>query len=202
MNRMNQTILSFSGGKDSIFALYQLQQQKIPVVSLITTIWKASGQSVAHDESFERLEKQARWLNIPIEFVETDFENYTTDFEKKLKELKVNQDIKQIAFGDIYLKGHRDWGEQLASRTGLNPFYPLWRSQEESTELLYEYVRAGFKSKITKIDPEKLPESWIGRELDEQFIADILTFDVCPLGESGEYHTYVYDGPNFQKVNR
>lgn len=196
---MNKTALSFSGGKDSIFALYHLQQQRVPVITLITTVWKDSQKSVAHDETLERLEQQASRLNIPVEWIETDFDNYTTDFEEKLKELKVVKGIENIAFGDIYLEGHREWGEKLAANTGLKPLYPLWRKQEESAELLYEYVHAGFKSKITKVDATKLPKSWLGREIDESFIKDILTYDVCPLGESGEYHTYVYDGPTFLK---
>lgn len=196
---MNKTALSFSGGKDSIFALYHLQQKEIPVEVLVTTIWKESGESVAHNESTERLEEQAARLQIPIEWVVTHFENYTIDFEKRLKELKAKYQLSSIAFGDIYLEGHREWGEKLATNTKLNALYPLWRKKEESAKLLHDYVQAGFKSKVTKIDPKKLPESWMDREVDEAFIKDILTYDVCPLGESGEYHTYVYDGPNFIK---
>lgn len=199
---MGETVLSFSGGKDSVLALYYLKQQRIPVEALVTTVWKESGETVAHNESLERLERQAESLRIPIEWVVTDFENYGSDFADKLNELKKKYELKNIAFGDIYLEGHREWGESLAESTGLNALYPLWRPQEEAKKLLDEYVAAGFKSKVIKVDESKLPKDWVGREVNQQFIEDILKFDVCPLGESGEYHTYVYDGPIFsEKLN-
>lgn len=193
------TALSFSGGKDSTFALYKLKEQGIPVVCLITTIWKESGETVAHGDKLERLEQQAKQLGIPLELVVTDFENYTADYKQKLMELKNTYKLDAIAFGDIYLEGHREWGEELAKSVELAYLYPLWTKQEEAVKLLYDYVAVGFKSKIMKVDEDKLPRDWIGREVDASFIQDILTYDVCPLGESGEYHTYVYDGPIFKK---
>jgi len=195
---MGNTILSFSGGKDSVFALYKLKQAGVPVVALITTVWEESGESVAHNETTERLEQQADSLGIPIYWVSTDFDSYGEDFEKKLHELKDVLELERIAFGDIYLKGHREWGEELARIVGLEPVYPLWTKEEDAYQLLDEFVDAGFQAIVTKVDREKLPADWVGRELDESFIRDILRYEnVCPLGESGEYHTRVYDGPIF-----
>lgn len=196
---MINTVLSFSGGKDSSFALYKLKEQGIKVSCLITTIWKKSGDTVAHGEKIEKVKRQAEALDIPLEFVTTDFEAYTEDFKMKLNEIKKMYQFDAIAFGDIYLEGHRKWGEALAEATGLKALYPLWTKEENAIDLLHDYVKAGFKSKVIKIDEEKLPKAWLNREVDEDFIADIITYDVCPLGESGEYHTYVYDGPIFKK---
>jgi diphthamide synthase (EF-2-diphthine--ammonia ligase) len=43
-----------------------------------------------------------------------------------------------------------------------------------------------------------LGEEWLGRELDESFLRDILRLtNVDPCGEGGEYHTIVTDGPVF-----
>lgn len=196
---MKNTALSFSGGKDSCFALYKLIEEGIPVACLITTVWKESGETVAHGEKLERLKHQAEQLNIPVEWIVTEFNTYTDDYVTKLKHLKEMYQLEAIAFGDIYLEGHREWGEQLAESVGLEALYPLWTKQEEAVNLLYDYVEAGFKSRVMKVDETKLPKEWVGRELDRNFIQDILRYDVCPLGESGEYHTYVYDGPNFKK---
>lgn len=198
---MMRTVLSFSGGKDSVLALYRLQQQKIPVVCLITTVWKNNGKTVAHDERTDRIEEQAARLGLPVEWIVTDFENYTTDFQQKLNHLKDMYQLEAVAFGDIYLEGHREWGENLAEATGLEALYPLWTAKEKAIDLLHQFVDAGFKSVIIKIDEKKLPSEWLGREIDESFIQDIVKFDVCPLGESGEYHTFVYDGPNFKMTS-
>lgn len=189
--------LSFSGGKDSCLALYQLQEQNIDVACLVTTVWKANQQTVAHDEKRDRIKDQADSFNIPVRFIETDFDTYKTDFVETLKELKRLFAIDGVAFGDIYLEGHRDWGEQVAKEAELKAFYPMWSKKEDALDLLRQFVLLDFKAEVIKVDATKLPQEWVGRRLDEAFIQAIMQQDVCPMGESGEYHTTVFDGPVF-----
>lgn len=193
-----RVVLSFSGGKDSCLTLYKLQQQNIKISCLITTIYEKTQETVAHDEKREKIEAQAKSIGIPVHFMETDFKTYTEDFVRNLEVLKQEYKIDGIAFGDIYLDGHREWGEQVAEKAELEALYPIWTKQENVLGLLREVVDTGFKARVIKVDKEKLPEEWVGRTLDEPFIRDILQRDVCPMGESGEYHTAVYDGPVFQ----
>ncbi|SFB28868.1 MJ0570-related uncharacterized domain-containing protein [Lentibacillus halodurans] len=191
--------LSFSGGKDSCLALYYLQQQRIDVCCLLTTVWKESLATVAHDEKRERIMRQAERLGIPIHFVETDFGTYTDDFVFYLNELKWHYGIDGAAFGDIYLEGHREWGEQVAAAASIEAMYPLWSEQRDVSGLLHQFVSLGFHAEVIKADVDKLPDKWVGRRIDGSFVKDIMMYkDVCPMGESGEYHTYVYDGPIFR----
>lgn len=200
---LQRVALSFSGGKDSCFALYYLLKEGLEVVSLFTTVWKEKKETVAHGERLIRIEKQAKQLSIPVTFIETDFDSYQEDFIKKLKELKKNKKIDTVAFGDIYIEGHRKWGEGVAEEAELAAYYPLWIKQENIVDMLRDFVHTGFKAEVIRVDTEKLPTSWIGRMLGESFIEDILQYeDVCPMGESGEYHTFVYDGPIFNKPIR
>jgi len=194
-----RTALFFSGGKDSCFALHRLQQQKIDVVCLMTTVWKDKDETVAHGEKLERINGQAKRLGIPVQFIPVTFETYTEDVVKALSQLKAAYRLRGVAFGDIYLEGHREWGEQVAKDTGLSPYYPLWTDEEGAVRLLKEFVASGFKAEVIRVDESKLPKSWVGRLLDASFIDDIQHKDVCPMGESGEYHTFVYDGPIFRK---
>ena len=196
---MKRVALSFSGGKDSNLALYYLLKEGLNVVSLVTTAYKEKGETVAHDEPLNKIEKQADELDIPITFIQTDFDSYRVNFIEKLMQLKKEAQIDTIAFGDIYLAGHREWGEQLADEAGLHAYYPLWNKQENVGKMLQEFVDLGFKADIIKVDEAKLPSHWIGRVLDQTFIDDILKRDVCPMGESGEYHTFVSAGPTFKK---
>lgn len=189
--------LSFSGGKDSCFALYKLQKQNIEIACLFTTTWKKNDKTVAHEEDQERIIAQGTSLGIPVHFIETDFDTYREDFIQKLHQLKEQYGITGAAFGDIYLDGHREWGEGAANEAGLEAIYPLWTEQQNAGSLLREFVEVGFKAHIIKVDPEKLPKEWLGRELDNSFITDIENKPVCPMGESGEYHTFVYEGPGF-----
>ncbi|HLR60913.1 MAG TPA: hypothetical protein VK097_00550 [Lentibacillus sp.] len=192
--------LSFSGGKDSCLALYYLQKQDVQVACLLTTVWKESQETVAHDEKRERVLSQADRLGIPVHFIKTDFNTYTNDFVFHINEMKQRYGLDGMAFGDIYLEGHRKWGEQVTKEAGVEAVYPLWSDQSEVVRLLREFIVLGFKAEVIKVDAEKLPESWTGRYVDEAFVTDILAYeDVCPMGESGEYHTYVHGGPIFKK---
>ncbi|RYG72031.1 diphthine--ammonia ligase [Lentibacillus lipolyticus] len=195
-----QVALSFSGGKDSCLALYYLEQKGIEVTCLLTTAWEDQQTTVAHNEKCSRVRNQAERLGIPVHFIKTDFHAYADDFVSSLREMKHRYGIDGIAFGDIYLEGHREWGEKIAGQAGVEAVYPLWSEQENVVALLRDFVTAGFRAEVIKVDAEQLPENWVGRELDESFVREIVTYDaVCPMGESGEYHTYVYDGPIFRK---
>lgn len=197
---IKKVALSFSGGKDSCLALYYLQKQDVQVACMLTTAWKGNQKTVAHDEKRERIVRQADRLEIPVHFIKTDFSTYSEDFVYRIKDMKRRYGIDGMAFGDIYLEGHREWGEQVAAEAGVEAVYPLWSDEKEVLGLLREFVALGFQAEVVKVDAEKLPESWVGRHVDDTFVADILTYrDVCPMGESGEYHTYVVDGPIFRR---
>ncbi len=60
------------------------------------------------------------------------------------------------------------------------------------------FIGLGFQAVVTSIDHRVLPDSFLGRVIDENFLADLpVQADIC--GENGEYHSFVYDGPIFQK---
>lgn len=197
---LQRVALSFSGGKDSCLALYRLLNEQVEVVTLLTTVWKDKQETVAHGEHLDLMAEQARQLNIPITFIETTFTTYQDDFEQTLQAIKQKVAIDTVAFGDIYLEGHREWGENLAHSVGLKAYYPIWSRQEYVGALLNEFVDLGFKARIVKVDETKLPVEWVGRELDHtlvQALTERQSKEVCAMGESGEYHTFVYDGPIF-----
>lgn len=192
-----RVVLSFSGGKDSCLAAHKLQENNIEIACLLTTVWKEDQTTVAHGDVRTRIKEQANSLQLPVYFMETDFKSYGDDFVTSLQEITENYRIDGVAFGDIYLEGHREWGEGIAQRANLSAHYPLWSNEREMLSLLNEFVDFDFDATVIKVDDTKLPSDWIGRYIDESFIADISTYDVCPMGESGEYHTFVHDGPIF-----
>jgi uncharacterized protein (TIGR00290 family) len=76
---------------------------------------------------------------------------------------------------------------------------PLWGHDREA--LLRRLLDTGFRALISCVDTRWLDESWAGRVLDREAIADLQVLrrrdglDLC--GENGEYHTLVVDGPMF-----
>jgi diphthamide synthase (EF-2-diphthine--ammonia ligase) len=59
-------------------------------------------------------------------------------------------------------------------------------------------ISNGLRAVVTCVDPQQLPLSFAGREFNERFLAD-LPSHVDPCGERGEFHTFAFDGPMFEK---
>ncbi|KAB2337684.1 diphthine--ammonia ligase [Cytobacillus depressus] len=191
--------LSWSGGKDACLSLDTLIHNGIEVVCLVTTVPTELGRTFGHGEKLELVKLQGEALEIPVEFITTSFNEYTERFIETIKTLKEKYDLNGIAFGDLYLEDHREWGEKLAVAVGIEALYPLWGEKENSLRMLKEFLYSGYKATVIRVREDVLDETWLGRQLDHTFFDDIQTKDLCPMGESGEYHTFVFDGPLYKK---
>lgn len=198
---MKKVALSWSGGKDACFTLHKLHQSGMQVVCLLTTIPKELNATFGHGEKKEAIEAQASALGIPVEWISCTFTTYTRDFVEKLRIVKEKYEIEAVAFGDLYLDEHREWGEKVAQEVKLEALYPLWMTENESLLALKQFIDSGYRAKVIRIMQTAIPRDFLGREVDESFYNDIKNLPICPMGEKGEYHTFVYDGPLFkQKV--
>jgi diphthine-ammonia ligase len=191
--------LSWSGGKDSCMALHTLIQQGYEIVSLVTTVPKEIGRTFGHGERMEMIRLQSEALSIPVYFIECQLDSYTEQFIQAVKDLKNQYQISGIAYGDLYLDGHREWGEKVAEAAGVEAIYPLWTRSENALDLLEQFVHSGYQAIVIRVREDVLNDSWLGRVLDDSFLKDIQKVAICPMGESGEYHTFVFDGPLFSK---
>ena len=70
----------------------------------------------------------------------------------------------------------------------------LWRLP--TGQLARDMLAAGVRAIVTCIDPSKLDPSFAGRSFDAAFL-DSLPEEIDPCGENGEFHTFVFDGPDF-----
>jgi uncharacterized protein (TIGR00290 family) len=196
---MKKMALSWSGGKDGCLALDVLKRQGAEVACLVTTVPSELGRTFGHGEKMEMIKLQGEALGIPVHFITCTFEDYTESFIAALKELKQKFQLTGIAFGDLYFDAHREWGEKVAAEAVLEAVYPLWMDERESLNALKTFIHSGYQATVIRVREETLDESWLGRGLDASFLDDIQQMEVCPMGENGEYHTFVYDGPLFMK---
>jgi uncharacterized protein (TIGR00290 family) len=195
--------VSWSGGKDSTFALYKmLKANNYQIESLLTTITEGVNRISIHGVRESLLEKQAAGLNIPLKkmYIPQNSSNevYQQRMEEQLIELK-NQGIETVIFGDILLEDVRAYREELIEKQKMKAIFPLWGQSTDG--LIKEFLSLGFKTITTCIDTERLSNKFLGREIDELFIKE-LPENVDPCGENGEFHTFTFSGPIFkQKID-
>ena len=67
----------------------------------------------------------------------------------------------------------------------------------DTLALIREFISLGFRTAVVCVDPAQLDPSFLGRLIDEEFLSQ-LPPGVDPCGESGEFHTFVFDGPMFR----
>jgi len=106
------------------------------------------------------------------------------------------EEVRTMAFGDLFLADIRAYREKQLESTGLQPIFPVWHIP--TRDLALQMMEAGLRAKVTCIDPKVLAPEFAGRDFDASFLSD-LPEGVDPCGENGEFHSFVYDGPMFRK---
>ena len=197
---MKKVLLSWSGGKDSAWALYVMARSPdVAVAGLLTTFNSASDRVAMHAVRRGLIESQAQSAGIPLWAVPLPWPCSNADYEKAMAEVcsrAVEAGISGVVFGDLFLTDIRAYRERQLQGTGLEPLFPLW--QMPTRELAHKMIGAGLRAKLTCVDPRVLSRDFAGREFDASLLAD-LPASVDPCGENGEFHSFVYDGPMFQK---
>ena len=193
-------IFSWSAGKDSALAFYELQKTKnYEITALLTTVTKDYDRISMHGVRRVLLELQAESLGFPLEKVFISKNTSNGDYESKMRNVLVEYltaGISSVVFGDISLEDLRKYRENNLSKIGMKGIFPLWK--RNTTELAHKFINSGFKAVITCVDSNVLDKMFIGRAFDEQFLSE-LPFAVDPCGENGEFHSFVYDGPIFRQ---
>jgi diphthine-ammonia ligase len=189
----------FSGGKDSVFAIYIAQQYGWDVTHLVSLYSENPDSWMFHSINIHLTELLADALKIPLVKKSTLGEKETelTDLEALLQSLNIDGVIS----GAIASEYQRTRIEKIGHDLGIKTFTPLWHKNQEL--LLRDMVKAGFKSIIVGVFAEGFDENWLGRPLDEETIDDLVTLhkkhDINIAGEGGEFETLVLDGPIFTK---
>jgi uncharacterized protein (TIGR00290 family) len=195
MTQYDQTpaLVSWSGGKDSCLAMWRARQSGMQIRRLITAMDESGESSRSHGVPPELIQAQADALGAELRFYKTSWGNYEERFIAELRDAHA-AGIHHAVFGDIDLIPHREWEEKVCAKADITPCLPLW--DEPRRKLVDEFLARGFKAVVVCVNGKYLGQEFVGREFDEQFLADLpASVDAC--GENGEFHTFVYDGPGF-----
>ncbi|MCT2407282.1 diphthine--ammonia ligase [Chryseobacterium antibioticum] len=195
-----KAVFNWSSGKDSALALYHvLQENRIEVTSLLTSINEEFQRISMHGVHVSLLEKQAESLGFPLIKMELpkepSMDEYRDLMNKTMSKIQA-MGITQSVFGDIFLEDLRKYREEQLQSIGMEALFPLWK--QNTTDLIHEFLDLGFKTIVTCVNETYLDKSFAGRIIDKDFIND-LPENVDPCGENGEFHTFTFDGPIFKE---
>ncbi len=195
---LKPTLLSWSSGKDSAWALHQLQQSPDHEVrGLVTTINKEHQRVAMHAVRLALLQQQAEAVRLPLTVLELPWPCSNEDYESIMAAFvagAVEQGNECMAFGDLFLEDIRDYRIKQLAGTGLEPVFPIWGIPTD--QLARSMVDAGLRATITCVDPKQAPAALAGQVFDQDFI-DALPAGIDPCGENGEFHSFAWAGPMF-----
>jgi diphthine-ammonia ligase len=182
---------SWSGGKDSCLASYLARERGLVISHLV----HFDRPNNLHGVDPAMIALQAKLAGIPLVQEQVDPADFEKEFKRTITDLKA-QGVSGMVFGDIYLEPHKEWVDRTCQELGIIAEEPLWGRNTES--IMQDFFARGFETTVASGDQKLIGKEWIGRKMDEAFIAYLKerNLDVC--GESGEFHTFVTAGPLFR----
>src|SRR5947199_9090272 len=165
--------MSWSGGKDSCLALYEIQKSTdFRVAALLTTVTRDYDRISMHGVRRVLLERQAASLGLPLHevFITKDATNqeYETKMEEAFSAYRA-RGVDRVVFGDLFLEEIRAYRDQFLALRNMRGVYPVWL--RDTTEFIREFVNLGFKAVVTCVDGKVLDSSFAGMVIDENFLS-------------------------------
>lgn len=193
----------FSGGKDSVFSAYIVQKEGHSIECLITILSKNKESYMFHTPSIKMTTFQANSMNIPLLIHKTkgEKEEELKDLENAIKAAIKKYKIEGIVTGAIKSVYQASRIQDICNKLNIKCINPLWQIDEIT--YLNNLIKNKFKVIITGVFAYPLNQSWLGREINEQFIKDMTElnkkYKIHLSGEGGEFETFVLDCPLFRK---
>jgi len=192
--------VAWSTGKDSLWALHVARQMgTLEIAGLLTTVTETYQRVSMHAVRDELLDAQASSLRLPVYRVlissPCSDEQYRVAMREAMGRAR-DAGVTRIIFGDLFLEDVRAYREERLRGTGIEPVFPLWGSN--TRDLAEEMIEAGVQAYVTCLDPRVMPREMAGRAFDRAFL-DELPEGVDPCGERGEFHTFVWNSPDFRR---
>lgn len=189
-------VTSWSGGKDSCYAMMQAKRQGLKPKVLLNMMNENGQVSRSHGLPLSILKQQAQKMNLPIVTIPATWSEYETKYVKALQEIKTEFELEAAVFGDIDLQSHRDWEEMVCEAAGIKAVLPLW--QQNRIELVNEMLDNGIETMIVSCNTQ-MGEEYLGKVMTKELAQELEEKGIDSCGENGEFHTMVINCPLFSE---
>lgn len=190
----------FSGGKDSTLAILKAREEhKISCLISINPENKESYMFHAHNISLTKIQAKAMEVPIIIQNSSGEKERELSDLKNAIKKAMEIYKIDGVVSGAINSVYQASRIQKICNELEIFSFNPLWL--KNSFNILKEIVKKGIGAIVIGAYAYPLGKEFLGKEIDNEFIKKIKAlnekYKIHPLGEGGEYETFVYDAPFF-----
>src|SRR5437764_4110563 len=125
-----KTLLSWSSGKDSAWALHVLRHRSdLEIAGLMTTVNQLYQRIAIHAVRLELLQRQAEAVGLPLHIIDLPSPCTNAQYEAVMETFIADakqREIECMAFGDLFLEDVKEYREAKLSGTGIAPLCPIW----------------------------------------------------------------------------
>lgn len=187
-------VTSWSGGKDSCYAMMQATQQGFIPKVLLNMMNENGKVSRSHGLPLSILNQQAQKTGLPLEGIPATWGDYEAKFIAVLKTLKAKYDLEAAVFGAIDLQPHKDWEVEVCAAASLKAILSLW--QQDRIFLVNQMLENGIETMIVSCNT-MMGEQYLRKILTKELAQELHEKGIDPCGENGEFHTLVINCPLF-----
>lgn len=188
----------YSGGKDSSFSLYVAEQMGHDVPYLVNVVPEDKASWIFHTPNLNVVPAIAEAMGKELILGRSTGEE-DSDMEG-LRQALEGLDIDGIVTGAVWSDYQWDRMNLVCGDLGLRFFAPMWRKDQDY--LMEQMIDAGVEAVIVGCYAEGFDESWLGRPLNHETLAELRKlrdkYGISIMGEGGEYESLTLNSPSFR----
>lgn len=185
----------YSGGKDSTFALYLAEQMGHDVPYLVNIMPEDEASWIFHTPNLSVVPLMAESMGKKLVTApSTGSEEGDMDGLRRALE---GLDVEGVVTGALWSDYQWDRMNIVCGDLGLKVITPMWRKDQDM--MMDQMLDAGIRAVIVGCFAEGLDESWLGREIDREAVAELKElrkkYGISIMGEGGEYESMTVWSP-------
>ncbi len=185
----------YSGGKDSTFSLYIMEQMGHEVPYLVNIRPEDDASWIFHTPNLDIVPLMAEAMGKELVTApSTGTEEGDMDGLRRALE---GLDVDGIITGAVWSDYQWDRMNHVCNDLGLKVMSPLWRKDQDL--IMDAFLASGIRAIIVGCYAEGLGEEWLGREINAESVEELKElrrkFGISIMGEGGEYESMTIDSP-------